>query len=35
MSLIDQFAQAIEDAGLTPPEHIVADGKLHRFSTLR
>lgn len=27
------FAQAIESAGLTPPPDVVADGKMHRFST--
>ena len=29
---IDQFRAAIEAAGLVPPEHIEADGLLHRFS---
>lgn len=29
----DAFRAAILAAGLTPPEHILADGKLHRFST--
>jgi putative DNA primase/helicase len=27
------FVQAIAEAGLEPPGHIVADGRLHRFST--
>lgn len=30
---IDLFKQAIAAAGLTPPEVINADGKIHRFST--
>jgi len=30
---IEQFRAAILAAGLTPPDKIVADGKLHRFST--
>ncbi len=30
---IEQFRNAIKDAGLTPPEHLVADGELHRFGT--
>lgn len=30
---IEQFRAAILAAGLTPPDEIVADGKLHRFST--
>jgi P4 family phage/plasmid primase-like protien len=29
----EQFRKAILDAGLTPPEVIVSDGDLHRFST--
>ncbi len=29
----DQFRSAIMSAGLNPPEHIVADGLLHRFGT--
>lgn len=29
----EQFRAAILAAGLTPPDEIVADGKLHRFST--
>jgi putative DNA primase/helicase len=28
-----QLRVAISDAGLTPPEHIIFDGKIHRFST--
>lgn len=32
-STIDQFRSAIIAAGLTPPDEIVADGKLHRFSS--
>jgi putative DNA primase/helicase len=31
--LIDQFRQAIEEAGLTPPTEIIDDGAIHRFST--
>lgn len=30
---IDQFRNAIQAAGLTPPDTIEADGRLHRFST--
>lgn len=30
---IDQFRTAIAAAGLTPPDSINADGKIHRFST--
>ena len=30
---VDQFRQAIEAAGLTAPDRIVADGKLHRFAS--
>jgi putative DNA primase/helicase len=30
---IDQFRQAIESAGLTPPDAIIDDGAIHRFST--
>lgn len=30
---IEQFRSAIAAAGLTPPEHIHADGKRHRFAT--
>ena len=30
--IADQFAQAIEAAGLVPPDAIHADGALHRFS---
>src|SRR5947209_6657724 len=29
----DQFRDAISQAGLTPPDHIVADGKIRRFAT--
>jgi putative DNA primase/helicase len=29
----EQFRAAIEQAGLTPPEFIITDGKLHRFSS--
>lgn len=28
----EQFRQAIADSGLTPPDHLVADGTLYRFS---
>lgn len=30
---LDAFRQAIEQAGLTPPVPIIADGKLHRFAS--
>jgi phage/plasmid primase-like uncharacterized protein len=30
---IEQFYQAISNAGLTPPNEIIDDGKIHRFST--
>ena len=30
---VDQFRQAINNAGLTAPDEIIADGKIHRFST--
>lgn len=30
---IDQFRNAIYSAGLTPPEEIIADGAIHRFSS--
>ena len=33
ITAIEQFRSAIINAGLTPPEHIVADGVLHRFGT--
>lgn len=33
MDAIDQFRPAIAAAGLTPPDEIIADGKIHRFST--
>jgi phage/plasmid primase-like uncharacterized protein len=27
------FKEAIADAGITPPDHVVADGLIHSFST--
>lgn len=33
MNLIYQFKEAIAQAGLIPPLDIIADGKIHRFST--
>ncbi|MEW8115277.1 MAG: AAA family ATPase [Candidatus Thiodiazotropha endolucinida] len=30
---LNQFESAMREAGISPPEHIVADGKRHRFST--
>ena len=33
MSTADEFRRAIEAAGLTPPNEIIDDGKIHRFST--
>ena len=33
MDAIDQFRQATTNAGLTPPDTIHCDGKLHRYST--
>ena len=30
---IEQFRQAIAAAGLTPPDEIIADGAIHRYST--
>ena len=33
MSPIEQFCIAIQQAGLTPPEHIIGDGEIHRFPT--
>jgi len=30
---VGQFRNAIADSGLTPPDHIQADGQLHRYST--
>ena len=30
---IDQFRNAISNAGLTPPEEIISDGAIHRFSS--
>jgi putative DNA primase/helicase len=32
---LTKFRQAIEAGGLTPPDEIIDDGKLHRFSTNR
>ncbi len=29
---VTEFGEAIAAAGLTPPENILADGKLHRFA---
>lgn len=29
----EEFRQAMEKAGLTPPDEIIADGKLHRFAS--
>jgi putative DNA primase/helicase len=33
MDEIDQFRQAMANAGLTPPDTLHGDGKLHRYST--
>lgn len=33
MNHIEAFREAIAAAGLTPPDEIIADGKLHRFSS--
>ena len=33
MSATESFLQAIREAGIEPPTHIVPDGKLHRFSS--
>lgn len=33
MNHTEQFVKAIEAAGITPPESVVDDGKLHRFSS--
>lgn len=33
MDAVDGFREAIQSAGLTPPETIEADGQLHRYST--
>jgi len=33
MNATDSFLQAIREAGIEPPTHIVPDGKLHRFSS--
>ncbi|MDZ4734661.1 MAG: toprim domain-containing protein [Nitrospirota bacterium] len=30
---LDEFLAAIEATGITPPDHIIDDGKLHRFSS--
>ncbi|MEW8615742.1 MAG: AAA family ATPase, partial [Candidatus Thiodiazotropha sp.] len=30
---LNQFETAMREVGIEPPEHIIADGKLHRFST--
>ena len=30
---IHQFRSAISNAGLTPPEEIIGDGAIHRFSS--
>lgn len=30
---VEQFKQAIQNAGITPPDEIIADGKSHRFSS--
>jgi putative DNA primase/helicase len=32
-SIIAEFCKAMKDAGITPPENIIADGKIHNFST--
>ena len=29
--MIDEFKAAMQNAGITPPNHIIGDGKLHRF----
>ena len=31
--IINQFRDAIAAAGLTPPDEIIDDGKIHRFSS--
>lgn len=33
LAIVDQFKDAMSKVGITPPEHIEANGKLHRFST--
>ena len=33
MQAIEQFKQAMQGAGLPPPEVIHSDGAIHRFST--
>ena len=30
---IEQFRSAIYAAGIEPPDHLVGDGKIHRFRT--
>ena len=32
-TIVNDFRDALLGAGLTPPDHIEADGKVHRFST--
>ena len=29
--MINEFKSAMQSAGITPPNHIIGDGKLHRF----
>ena len=33
LAVIEQFRRAINVAGLTPPDELIADGAIHRFST--
>ena len=33
MNHLEAFRDAIAAAGLTPPDEIIGDGKLHRFSS--
>ena len=33
MSIADEFRGSIEQSGLTPPDTIIADGRIHRFPT--
>jgi phage/plasmid primase-like uncharacterized protein len=33
MSAAHEFIAAIQAAGLTPPESLIPDGKLHRFAS--
>lgn len=33
MNYIDQFLRSIQAAGITPPDSVLEDGKLHRFSS--